>query len=85
MKYEELYSEQERKLIAKISDHWANVITAADINPPNLYKILAYECFESNKTGPEIEALRRVCKALSNCSPYRLTPEFDKLCEFEEK
>ena len=79
------YSEAEKKLIAKISSHWEKVITLTNINPPNLYCIMAKEAFIENRQGPEFEALRRVCKACEKCNPYRRTPEFDKLCEFEEK
>ena len=76
------YSKAERKLIESISPHWRKVIEQTNINPPNLYKILAQECFIQNTTGPDVEALRRACKAVDKCSPYRMTPEFDKLCEF---
>lgn len=76
------YSEAEYKLIAKISSHWSKVITLTNINPPNLYAIMAQEAFIENKQGPEFEALRRACQACNTCKPYRFTPEFDKLCEF---
>lgn len=76
------YTEAEVKLIKSVSPHWANVITKCEINPTNLYRILAEEAFTDNLQGPSIEALRRVCKAIRSCKIYRHTPEFDALCEF---
>lgn len=76
------YSDAEKKLIEKLSSHWASVITKTQIAPFNLYTILAKEAFVHNRVGPEIEALRRVCIALEQCKIYRMTPEFDKLCKF---
>lgn len=76
------YSESEQRLIRSISEHWSGIISKTDINPPSLYGILAMECFEQNKVGPETDALRRVIKSLRECKPWRLTPEFDELCNF---
>lgn len=76
------YSEAERRLISKLSNHWINVIDKTSITPHRLYEILATEVFIENKQGPEIEALRKVMKACLDCKPYRMTPEFDELCQF---
>ena len=76
------YSDTELKLINAISKEWAAIISNTVIDPPNLYKLLAVQVFIDNRVGPEIEALRRVCKAIYGGLPYRRTPEFDKLCEF---
>lgn len=76
------YTAAEKKLIGAISSHWLNTIKEADIYPKELYEILALEVFCKNKKGSEVDALRRVVKAIRNCEVYRLTPEFDKLCEF---
>ena len=76
------YSEAELKLIEAVSPAWLAILKQSYVNPPNLWNILATEVFISGKTGPEIEALRRVCKACRDCTIYRKTPEFDKLCEF---
>ena len=70
------------RLITAISPSWAEVIKTSYINPPNLFNLLATEAFIEGKTGPAVDALRRVCKSLRDCSVYRMTPEFDKLCEF---
>ena len=77
-----IYSDAELKLINAISEQWAAIISNAVIDPPNLYKLLAVGVFIDNRVGPEIEALRRVCKAIYDGLPYRHTPEFDALCEF---
>jgi hypothetical protein len=79
------YSEAEQTLIKTISEHWFDVIHKTDINPPNLYRIMAEEAFVDNRRGPAIEALRRVCKALRDSKIYRCTPEFDKLCEIQQE
>jgi len=76
------YSKAELKLIKSISPQWGNVVTKTNIAPSSLYKILAERAFIDNATGPDVEALRRVCKALEECKIYRQTPEFDSLCEF---
>jgi hypothetical protein len=76
------YSEAEKKLISAISPHWSIIASQTSIDPWAMYKILMENCFIENRQGPEIEALRRVVTALSKCTPYRMTPEFDKLCEF---
>lgn len=78
------YSKAEQILIKQISAHWFDIIHKTDINPPNLYNILAQEAFVDNKHGPEFEALRKVCKALRDSKIYRCTPEFDKLCQIQE-
>lgn len=76
------FSKAERKLISTLSPHWFSVISKTSINPPKLYQILAVDAFIENKSGPEIEALRRVVNAIEKCNPYRMTEAFDKLCEF---
>lgn len=77
------YSEAELKLIKAISPHWYGVVHKAEVSQPSLYNILAHECFIENKRGSEVDALRRACKALSECRVYRMTEEFDQLCEFD--
>jgi hypothetical protein len=73
------YSEQEFVLISALSPNWTNVIKETYISPLELYKILAIECFLSNRQGPEVDALRRGLAALQSCSIYRMTSEFDEL------
>lgn len=45
------YSEQEVALISALSSHWGNIIKKAYIAPLSIYKILAIECFLSNRQG----------------------------------
>jgi len=77
----EQFSHAEKQLIRQVSPRWLSLIGRTDINPPTLYRILVVECFCEKRQGPEIEALRRVMRAIETCNPYRMTPEFDKLCE----
>jgi hypothetical protein len=77
------YSESELKLIGSINGHWLNIVQKTYLDPTSLYRILAMECFEQNRVGPETDALRRVIKSLRECKPWRLTPEFDELCNFK--
>lgn len=76
------YSEAERKLIGKISPHWLDVIDKTCIYPSSLYKELLTIVFVENQNGPHVEALRRVMTAFEECKIDRMTPEFDKLCDF---
>ena len=78
------YSHAEKQLIRRVAPRWLSIIGRTDVNPTTLYRILAVECFCDDRVGPEIEALRRVLNAIENCDPYRMTPEFDKLCEVIE-
>jgi len=80
--YSSDYSKAEFKLLRAISPKWLHLVCQTEINPPKLYQILAEEAFIENQSGPEFDALRRCCKAVRDCDPYRMTPEFDKLCEF---
>lgn len=78
------YSAAEEKLIGKLSAHWLNLIQTHSFNPTHVYTTLALEAFTENRQGPEVDCLRNVVKAISQCNPYRITPEFDALCTWEE-
>jgi len=56
--------------------------SAEALGPLMAYTMAASEVFTEDEKGPEVEALRRACRALSNGQPYRLTPEFDELLAF---
>jgi hypothetical protein len=77
------YSEAEKTLIKSISEHWYEIIHQTNIVPINVYRALAVTCFLENRTGPEVEALRRVVSAIEECKIYRMTPEFDDLCKID--
>lgn len=49
------------------------------INPPHLYKTAAVLAFSDGREGKDVDSLRRCVRALEQCSPYRLTEEFDAL------
>lgn len=54
----------------------------SNIMPFNLYREMAIKAVIEEWTGPEVKAVGRALKALSECRVYRLTPEFDKLLKF---
>lgn len=76
------YSIDELILIRELSKHLYECAKGTDINPMSLYELLAVQVVIEGRGGPEVEALRRVLTALKACTHHRLTPEFDKLCEF---
>lgn len=82
-----LWSEAELKLVKALSFHWFKLITESesDFNQPAVYRILVELVFNNDMKGPAVEALRRCNRALHACKPYRMTPEFDKLAEFDER
>lgn len=82
--YADSYTNAELKLIRACSLKYLNLVKVTDINPTSLYDMLAIDMFVGNVQGPHIDALRRAVGAIHSCNPYRWTPEFDKLCEFEE-
>lgn len=78
------YSQAEIRLIEAIDPSWGTQEAAGRLVPGVLYTTLAVKCFMDKRIGPEVNALRRVLAALQESKIYRLTPDFDKLCEFEE-
>lgn len=78
------YSEKELRLIRVISFHWYDIIinNKTDVSPPAIYDILALNMFIENRTGPEVDALRRAVTAIHDCTCYRNTPEWDELITF---
>lgn len=80
--YADSYTQAELELIEACSDKYFNLIHVTDINPTALYDMLAIDMFVKNEQGPHIDALRSAVAAIHKCSPYRWTPEFDKLCEY---
>lgn len=76
------YSEAELRLIGAIDPTWGTKEAAGRVVPGWLYTSLAVKCFMKNRIGFEVNALRRVLTALQEGEVYRMTPEFDKLCEF---
>lgn len=71
------YSEKEKALI----DSFGFSHMIAYDYPYALYRIIAEDCFINNKTGKNVESLRRILSALRNCTVYRMTKEFDDLIE----
>ena len=52
------------------------------IDAIKLYYVAMEKAFVCNMKGADIEALRRAINAISICSPYRGTDEFERLIEF---
>jgi chemotaxis regulatin CheY-phosphate phosphatase CheZ len=78
-----MFSDAEKKLIQAIDPHWRDVIEKTTISSTQLYRILCMKAFLDDMTGPHVEALKRVSRAIESCTVYRLTREFDELCEFD--
>jgi len=77
--YENGYTVKEERLIRQFG--YSHLIPMVD-SPPSLYDMCAQKAFINDMKGPHVEALRRACKALSECHPYRMTEEFEQLIEF---
>ena len=77
------YTDPEIRLIQQFSNDWKVLIS--HLSPHKLFGTLAWDAFIENRTGPEVEALRRVCAALNGGTVRRYTPEFDVLCKFHER
>lgn len=79
------FSKAELKLIEKCNPAWHDIImsTEEEISPIRIYEHIALSLFMNNETGPHVDAIRRVIKALRTNSVYRRTPEFDELCRYE--
>lgn len=76
------FSQKELDLIQSLSPHWYKIITThKDFNPPKLYEILAIQCFAENRTGKDVDSLRRIINVLHQCKIFRLTKEFDDLIQ----
>lgn len=81
----QLSSAEEFLLIALEQDHWIPLVEGpTGIPVPKMWDTVALEIFRSGRSGPEVEALRKVCNALAHCKVYRHTSEFAKLCSFGE-
>lgn len=80
------YSEQEIKLFKDLG--WTYLFTGSyvenPIEPWAMYQIAAEQAFINNLQGPIIDALRKGIKAITECKPYRKTPEFEELIKYNE-
>jgi len=57
----------------------------AGLTSSQVYAGLASECFLGRIEGAEVEALRRVVRAVQDGEPFRRTPEFDELARVLER
>ncbi|MFW6173076.1 MAG: hypothetical protein ACOC5T_04970 [Elusimicrobiota bacterium] len=76
------YSEAEWKLIDYFG--FRSFAESSSSTPFTLYREIALYVFLQDISGPSVDAARRALRAMNNCNPYRMTPEFDELISFEE-
>ena len=72
------YSKNEMKLIKEFGLESFSMRTMPNL----LFREMAIMCIKEDRKGPEVQAVRNAVIAIDNCSPYRLTDEFEKLIEF---
>ena len=80
------FSEKEKRLLRHFGFvNWVLDDKSDSITEVFAYRQIAYECFVNgvDPNTKESQSLRRCCKALDKCTPYRMTPEWDALIEFE--
>jgi len=53
-------------------------------DPLLVYRFAMEKAFIEDTRGPAADSLRRCMRALSRCTAYRLTPEWDALIHLEE-
>lgn len=75
------YTDNEIKLITAVG--YGKELNLID-DPVVLYRMCVVKAFMENQSGPHVEALRRGYNAITFCSPYRKTEEFEKLIAFED-
>lgn len=74
------YSEAELKMFESLG---ISEMLIRSVPVHALYSLGVERCFFYNLAGNNIDAFRKAARAvLKTMRPYRLTPEFDKLCEF---
>lgn len=74
------YSQEELRLF----EHFGYLDLATSMMAPALYRICVEKAFLDNIQGPAVDALRRGAKAINDCTPYRMTREFNALVDFEQ-
>ena len=74
------YTQGEKRLIEAFD--YGHLYTLIN-SPPTLYRMCVEKAFINKIEGPHVEALRRVYRAITLCTTYRHTTEFEKLTEFE--
>ena len=78
------YSDKEFAMIKALSPQWAKIIEEGrdgSLAEVSVLRILVEHCFIENLQGLAVESLRRCYKAIRECKPYRMTPEYDALIQ----
>jgi hypothetical protein len=68
------YSDKEIKLFERLG--YKDLLFS---EPYQLYQIVALDAFMNDKTGEDVDSIRKCLKAFKVGKPYRLTKEFDDL------
>ena len=76
----EQYSEKEIELFTRLGLQSMMEVYPC---PPKLYQDVALNLFKEKRSGPLVESVRRCLIAIEKCSPYRKTPEWEDLIQFE--
>jgi hypothetical protein len=78
------YSDQEIRMFRDLG--WSYLFEGKYVDHPiavwAMYKMAVEKAFINNNQGPEVEALRKGMKAITECKPYRNTPEFEELIHY---
>lgn len=72
----------ENKVLRKILPDYDRLV-AINVRPNQLYAAAIKTCFMEEKTGPEVDALRRAVAYLDIEGNYRNTEEHNQLLRFE--
>lgn len=75
----------ERKILKALKkDYFIKLAEDDKLMVPNMLNTVALEVFVEHLQGPAVDALRKIVIANQKMAPYRNTPEYEKLCEFDE-
>lgn len=79
------YSDQEIRMFKDLS--WGYLFEGTFVDNPvevwPMYRMAAEKAFIENTQGPAVEALRKGIRAMTECKPYRRTPEFEELIKYD--
>jgi hypothetical protein len=79
------YSDQEIRMFRDLG--WGYLFQGSYEDNPiatwAMYKIAVEKAFIENTQGPAVEALRKGTRAITECKPYRRTPEFEELIKYD--
>lgn len=78
------YSDQEIRMFKDLG--WGYLFEGSFVDNPiqvwGMYKMAVEKAFINKTEGPAVEALRKGIKAMTECKPYRRSPEFEELIHY---